>query len=293
MRKITHSGTDLMTEGFGHPEDPALLLVMGATASMLGWPDAFCTALAERDLYVVRFDHRDTGQSTTTAPGTAPYAVEDMADDALAILDAYGIGRAHLVGMSLGGYIAQMLALSHPARVRSLTLIASEPLGWDGASLPQIAPEFLEHFAALSGLDWTDTDAVTAFLLKSERLCAGTALPFDEARALTRIAQVLARTPSPASMFNHGTLTTRHDWTGRFREIACPTLVLHGEIDPILPLANGEAIAAAIPGAAVVVLPGVGHELPEPLCGPLADQVAAHAAGAPGQAGHSDAAAKT
>lgn len=281
MGRITHNGVDLMTEGFGRPEDPALLLVMGATASMLGWPDALCAALAQKGLFVIRFDHRDTGQSTTTAPGAASYTLEDMADDALAILDAYGIGRAHVAGMSLGGYIAQMLAVGHPARVRALTLIASEPLGWDGAPLPHISDAFLDHFAALGSLDWSDPDAVAAFLLESERLCAGTAVPFDALWHRARIAQVLARTDSPASMFNHGTLTMRHDWTGRFREIACPTLVLHGEVDPILPLANGEAIADAIPGAALVVLPGVGHELPAPLHRTLAAQIADHIAPAP------------
>ena len=266
-----------MTEGFGQPEDPALLLVMGATASMLGWPDAICTALADRGFFVIRFDHRDTGQSTTSAPGTAAYTVEDMADDALAILDAYGIGRAHVAGMSLGGYIAQMLAVGHPARIRTLTLIASEPLGWDGAPLPHISDAFLDHFAALGTLDWSDTEAVTAFLLESERLCAGTAVPFDAPRHRARIARVLARTDSPASMFNHGTLTIRHDWTGRVREIGCPTLVLHGAVDPILPLANGEALAAAIPGADLLVLPGIGHELPAPLYATLATQIAHHA----------------
>jgi pimeloyl-ACP methyl ester carboxylesterase len=205
MEFVTHGEVTLATQTFGSPHDPALIMIMGATASMLGWPDAFCTALATRGLFVIRFDHRDTGQSTTVPAGQATYAVEDLAADAVAILDAYEVERAHVLGMSLGGFIGQIVALDHPDRVRSLTLLASEPLGWDGDPLPHIAPEFLEHFARLEELDWSNMDAVTDFLVTSERLGAGSAQAFDEVAMRARIAQQLARTESPASMFNHAT----------------------------------------------------------------------------------------
>lgn len=276
MREVRHDGVSLATESFGDASAPPVLLVMGATASMLGWPDEFCQALAGRGLFVIRFDHRDTGQSTTVAPGKVRYAVEDMVGDGLAILDDYNIDRAHLVGMSLGGYIAQMVAVGHPARVASLTLIGSEPLGWDGTPLPTISDAFLAHFGALATLDWTDSRRVADFLLESERLCAGEARTFDEAREMRRIERVLTRTKSPASMFNHGALAARDNWTGRFRDIACPTLVIHGENDPILPLPNGQAIAQGIKGAALTVLPGIGHALPLPILDPLAQQIAMH-----------------
>lgn len=282
MRMVEHKGITLAVQTFGRADDPAMLLVMGATASMLGWPDEFCTALAEKGLFVIRFDHRDTGQSTTVPPGEASYTVEDMAGDVIAILDACGLDRAHLTGMSLGGYIAQMVAAEQPGRVGSLTLIASEPLGWDGAPLPHISQAFLDHFAALGALDWSDRSAVTGFLVESERLCAGTAVPFDPARERARVGRVLARSDSPASMFNHGALTTRADWTGRFRAITCPVLVVHGEQDPILPPQNGRAIAAGIAGASLVTLPGIGHELPLPVIPGIAARIAAHA----GQARH-------
>lgn len=282
MRLVEHKGITLATQTFGRAGDPAMLLVMGATASMLGWPDEFCTALAERGLFVIRFDHRDTGQSTTVPPGEASYTVEDMAGDVIAILDACGLDRAHLTGMSLGGYIAQMVAAEQPGRVASLTLIASEPLGWDGAPLPHISQAFLAHFAALAALDWSDRSAVTEFLVESERLCAGTAVPFDSDRERARVGRVLARSDSPASMFNHGALTTRADWTGRFRAITCPVLVIHGDQDPILPPENGRAIAAGIAGASLVTLPGIGHELPLPVIPGIAARIAAHA----GQARH-------
>ena len=266
----------LAAQDFGRPGDPPFLLVMGATASMLGWPDALCTALAAHGLHVIRFDHRDTGRSTTSPPGTASYAVEDMAADLIAILDHLGLPAAHLAGMSLGGYLAQMAALDHPGRVLSLTLIASEPLGWDGAPLPHMSDAILAHFGALATLDWQDSTAITAFLMGIDRLCAGSIQPFDAAAARARIAKVLARTDSPASMFNHAGLASRADWTGRFRAIACPTLVLHGAEDPVLPPANGAAIAEGIPGARLHVLPGMGHDLPAALLPDLARRMADH-----------------
>jgi len=276
MRTVENQGIKLVTESFGDRGNPALLLVMGATASMLGWPDEFCAALAEHGLYVIRFDHRDTGQSTTVAPGEATYSVEDLADDAIAILDDYGIAKAHLIGMSLGGYIAQMLTVARAERVASLTLIASEPLGWDGEALPHISQDFLDHFGLLGSLDWSDRKAVNDFLVETQRLCAGSWGEFDQGRESARIEQVLSRTNSIASMFNHGAVTSREDWTGRFREISCPTLVLHGEEDPILPVENGRAIAGGITGASLTVLPKVGHEIPRPSISDIVDQIAGH-----------------
>lgn len=282
MQLIDNSGHLLATESFGRVGDPAIVLVMGATASMLGWPDALCLKLAERGLHVLRFDHRDTGQSTTVPPGAAAYAVEDMAGDVLAVMAGHGLEKAHLTGMSLGGYIAQMVALMQPGRVASLTLIASEPLGWDGEPLPHISDDFLAHFAALATLDWADREAVADFLVESERLCAGSGAPFDAKAARSVVKRVLARTDSPASMFNHGTVTTREDWTGQFRDIDCPVLVIHSDEDPILPVENGRAIAAGIPGARIEVLPGVGHELPSELLDWLAERFAAHVQSASG-----------
>jgi pimeloyl-ACP methyl ester carboxylesterase len=280
-RMVHHRGIRLSTESFGRPGDPALLLVMGATASMLGWPDELCDALAASGHFVIRFDHRDTGRSTTLVPGAATYTVEDMAADAVAVLDAHGLARAHLVGMSLGGYIVQMVAVTQPDRVATLTLIASEPLGWDGPALPHISPEVLDHFAALASLDWSDRGAVAEFLVAIERLCTADDGRFDAGRARARVEEVLERTESPASMFNHANLTAREDWSGRFREIDCPVLVLHGAKDPILPLDNGRAIADGIAGASLVVMEDTGHEIPLARIPLVVERIAAHAGSLP------------
>jgi pimeloyl-ACP methyl ester carboxylesterase len=277
MRLIEANGITLATESFGDSDNQAMLLVMGATASMRGWPDELCIALAAQGLFVIRYDHRDTGQSTTVAPGTADYTVEDLASDALAVLEGYGQENAHLVGMSLGGYICQMLAVEHPGKVLSLTLIASEPLGWDGAPLPNISQQFLDHFADLATLDWADHSAVANFLAESERLCAGTATPFDESRARIYVDRVLARTDGIASMFNHGTLDVRKDWSGAYRRIGNRVLVVHGSDDPILPIENGQSICAGIPGARFERLETVGHELPVPLIPHIAETICRHA----------------
>jgi pimeloyl-ACP methyl ester carboxylesterase len=276
MKFVTHNDITLATEAFGSPKDPVLILVMGATASMLSWPDELCAFLAQRGLYVIRFDHRDTGQSTSVPLGEASYSVEDMTGDVLAVADAYGAERFHLLGMSLGAYISQMLALEAPERIASLTLVSAEPLGWDGPALPHISESFLEHFGALGSLDWNDRDAVIDFLFEIDRLSAGPAGLPDAEATRAHIGTIFDRAGNPQSMFNHGSLTTTKDWTGRFREIATPTLVIHGEFDPILPLENGKALAEGIPGAQLLVLEGFGHELPPTKLPHIADSVTRH-----------------
>jgi len=263
MNRMVRSGDATIAVQVQGPADGVpLVLVMGATASMLWWPDDLLDALVAAGFRVVRFDHRDTGLSSRSGPGGAAYTVEDMAGDVLAVMDALGLGRAHLAGLSLGGLIGQVLALQVPERLASLTLIGSEPLGWDGPPLPGIAPGFMNHFAGVAALDWDDRDAVAGFLLGIARLCAGSGAPFDAAREGDRIARDLARAPDAASAFAHAGVGLAGDWTGRWRDIALPVTVVHGAEDPILPLPNGRALAQGIAGARLVVLDGVGHELP-------------------------------
>jgi pimeloyl-ACP methyl ester carboxylesterase len=265
----------IATEAFGRAGDTPVVLVMGATASMLWWPDSFCRDLARAGRFLVRYDNRDTGQSTSSAAAEPDYSVEDMAGDLLAVMDGHGVPDAHVVGMSLGGLVAQIAALRQPDRVRSLTLIASEPLGWDGEELPGIAPKFLDHFRGFAELDWTDRAAVSGFLLEIARLSAGSAVPFDPSAAMRRIDAELDRATDISRAFNHGMVQLREDWTGRARDIVQPTLIIHGSEDPILPVENARAIQASIRQARLHVLAGIGHELPEAVLPELASQIAA------------------
>lgn len=262
QRLVGQTGIHIATESFGDRNNTPILLIMGATASMLGWPNSLCEVLASAGRFVIRYDHRDTGQSTSVPPGEAHYSVEDLAQDAAALLDAYGLAKAHIVGMSLGGLIAQIIAVSQPQRVGSLTLIAAEPLGWDGPPMPEISPELIEHFGKLATLDWSDRDAVIDFLATIDVLSANDIGADDEAVSRARAAAVVDHAANIQSMFNHASIDTNQDWSGAFRTISCPVLVVYGSADSIVAPANGRAIAAALPDAECLVLEGVGHELP-------------------------------
>lgn len=259
-KMIRHGDVTLATEAFGAAVKGDILLLMGSTASMAWWPDALIGALAAGGYRVIRFDHRDTGRSTTHAPGDVRYDVNDLAGDIIAILDGYGIAAAHVAGMSLGAYVAQIAALTHPERIRTLTLIAAEPLGvaYEGEG---IAPEFMEHFQTMGALDWADRDAVSGFMLRIAELSAGPGRPFDSEEALARIHRELARTDSMQSAFNHAMVGGEVDPALTFAGITQPLLLIHGDKDPIIAVAAAHAAARAAPSATLLVLEGVGHEL--------------------------------
>src|SRR5918999_2708927 len=205
-RDIDTKGISLHCEAIGDPADPAVLLIMGAMSSAVWWPEELCRQLAGRGRYVIRYDHRDTGRSTSYAPGQSSYTVEDLADDAVAVLEGYGLDRAHLVGMSLGGYLAQLIALKHASRVRGLTVIASERLAAADPELPAIDPSIAEYHARATELDWSDRDSVVSYQIGAWRLLSGSAHTFDEP-AIRRMAEAdFDRTPSLLTTFNHATL---------------------------------------------------------------------------------------
>jgi len=260
-RIVRYGDVELATEAFGDETAPATLLMMGATASMLWWPDAFCEALAGSGSYVIRYDNRDTGRSTTGAPGAPAYTIDDMADDAVAILDAYGVEAAHLVGMSLGGMIAQLAALKHPSRVVTLTAISSARFDEDDPDLPPMDPALLEHFVYSATLDWRDRQAVVEFCVQSFRISAGRDADFDEARARTLAQSEYDRAINPQSAFNHSMLGGGESWAGRLGEISVPLLVIHGRKDPILSFDHARRLADVVPGARLMSLDAAGHEL--------------------------------
>lgn len=251
----------IATQAFGDRNGIPILLIMGATASMLWWPDAFCKALADAGCFVIRYDHRDTGRSTTCPPGEPNYTLDDMAEDAVAVLDYHRIDAAHLVGMSLGGMIAQLIALAHPERVSSLTALSSARFDEDDQDLPQMDPRLLEHFGRLPTIKWSDRDEAVAFLVRSFEISAGEGGRFEAARAEDLATREVDRAINIRSAFNHAMVAGGERWVGRISEIRAPVLVIHGRKDPILSFEHGTRLAAAVSGAKLVSLDDAGHEL--------------------------------
>ena len=259
-RTVTANGVELCVQTFGSPASPALLLIAGMAMSMDWWEDELCARLADGPRFVIRYDLRDTGGSVASEPGAPSYDGTDLVADAVGVLDALGVARAHLVGVSMGGGIAQQLALDYPDRVASLTLIATTA---GGADLPPPSDRLRARFAAPPPEpDWSDREAVIDYLAEDVRAYAGT-LPFDEDATRALVSRVVDRTVDiEASTKNHALLEGGEPLRPRLGEIGAPTLVLHGTEDPLFPPAHGEALAAAIPGARLVLLEGMGHEVP-------------------------------
>jgi pimeloyl-ACP methyl ester carboxylesterase len=261
-RMIRTNGAELATEAFGDPAHPPLLLIMGGMASMLWWPDEFCRKLGDHKRYVIRYDHRDTGHSTKYPPGNAPYTLDDFVKDAIGVLDEYGITRAHIVGMSLGGMIGQLAAVGYPSRVLSLTVISSTPVGVDSSRLPSSDEAWFEHQATTSEtVDWSDRAQVIAFMVDDARMTASTVHPFDEARVKAFIERDYDRAGGYLNATNHGALMSEVSKRSRLQEIRVPLLVIHGTADPVFPIEHGIALSKAVPGSKVCRIEGGGHEL--------------------------------
>jgi pimeloyl-ACP methyl ester carboxylesterase len=260
-RIIQVNGVKLATEAFGDAKHPPILLIMGAMASMLWWPDAFCKALADRSRFVIRYDQRDTGLSTKYPPGQPGYTFDDLLDDAFRVLDGYSIPAAHIAGMSLGGMIGQVAASWHPSRVLSLTAISSTPVGVGG--LPGSRDPWASHTAEGEKIDWTARDEVVGFMLEESRLIAGTAHRFDATEVRAFIERDYDRSGGLLSATNHGAVMMGEMPRVRLKDIKAPLLVIHGTADPVFPREHGAALAAAVPGARVTWIGGGGHELHE------------------------------
>ena len=255
---IEANGVELCTEAFGDPADAPILLVMGMGGSMLWWEEEFCRMLAEEGRYVIRYDHRDTGRSVTYEPGRPGYTSSDLVADAAGVLDAYCIPAAHVVGVSMGGALAQLLALDFPDRVLCLVLISTSQAlpGSDG--LPPSTEE-LAQFVRTTNVDWSNAESVVDYLVGYSRVLAGGRRPFDEAAVRELARRDVERARNFTAAQNHGVV--REDQRSRepLSSISVPTLVLHGTADPMFPKRHGEALADAIPGARLLPLEGAGH----------------------------------
>jgi pimeloyl-ACP methyl ester carboxylesterase len=278
-RIVRANGVDLCVETFGDPGDPAILLVAGGMGSMLSWEDEFCERLAAGGRYVIRYDQRDTGRSVTYEPGAPKYTGPDLVADAVGILDALGVARAHIVGISMGGGAAQFLALDYPDRVASLTLISTSPSGSD-EDLPGMNDTLRAHFAEPPAEpDWSDRAAVIEYMVEDARPYASPSQPFDESAWRELAGRDFDRSINLASSANHFLVEGGEPWRYRLGDVRAPTLVLHGTEDPLFPIEHGVALAREIPGANLLALEHTGHELPRRVWGIVVPAILQHTSG--------------
>lgn len=283
---VQANGIEIWCETFGDPGNPAVLLVMGIGTSGIAWDDELCRMLADAGYHVIRFDNRDSGLSGTVDYDANPYTLTDMAHDAAGLLDALAIDKAHIVGASLGGMIAQELAIEHPHRVLTLTSIISTPSIIDGAAqftdpdLPPMRPELLTAMLELAMTPVTTRDErIEASLKLAQAFIGSRYRPTDDEvraakeRELDRLAAHFgADSPQMETAIVHGESSPNQGMAvGRSRDrspllpqVRVPTLVISGDEDPFFGPEHGRKTAELVPGAQFVVVEGLGHTPPPP-----------------------------
>jgi pimeloyl-ACP methyl ester carboxylesterase len=260
----------LCFETFGDPDDPTMLLVMGLATQMVGWPDEFCEQLAERGYFVVRFDNRDIGRSQKMNypvptvrqlllrdKRAASYTLDHMAADGIGLLDHLGIGHAHVVGVSMGGMIAQTMAARYPDRVLSLaSIISNTGARWSGQPSPRMYPMLLKKPPR-------DREGYVRHTVDTFRKIGSKGFPPDEAELRRTAERSFDRGLNPAGSTRQlAAIIASGDRTPLLQTILAPTLVIHGTKDRLVPASGGRATAKAIPGARLVMIEGMGHDLP-------------------------------
>lgn len=281
VHTVEANGLTLAYQEFGDPGDPPLLLVMGLGSQMISWPDEFCENLAAKGYRVVRYDNRDIGLSTHLTEagmpdvggffnGQAPepaYLVEDMAADAAALLDALSLAPAHVVGVSMGGMIAQALAIHHPGHVRSLTSIMSTPSVAAGPPTPEALESLMVPPA-------TTKEASVEQSVRTFRTIGSPGYPFDEDTVRAVAAEAWDRDSDRAGRARQlVAILSSPDRAPGLAGVTVPTLVIHGSGDPLITPPGGRATAEAVPGAELVIEEGMGHDLPEPLWGSIIGRI--------------------
>jgi pimeloyl-ACP methyl ester carboxylesterase len=287
------NGIELCYEIFGASDAEPLVLIMGLGAQMIHWDDEFCQDLAGRGFRVIRFDNRDIGKSTRMSGGKplrplellklkifkiapeAPYKLWDMASDVVGLLDALGIKKAHIVGASMGGMIAQEIAMQYPDRVLSLTSIMSS------TGNPKLPPPTREASAMLLAPPPTSKEEYLDRFGKTWKLLRGGSFPLDEAKDIDRAERTYARGLNPAGVGRQlRAILASGNRKDRLGSIKIPTLVVHGTIDPLVRVEAGKDTAASIPGAKLLLIEGMGHALPIPMWPAIIGAIAEHAQGA-------------
>lgn len=290
-QKIAANGIEITYEDEGPRDAPVILLIMGLGGQLTLWPDEFVAALGDRGFRTIRYDNRDVGHSTRfDAAGvpnvkwmvvksifglrpTAPYGIADMARDATALLDALAVDRAHVVGASMGGMIAQHVAAQAPERVHSLTSVMSTT---GNRRLPRAQPEAMKALAGRPASG--DKEELIAYMKRAARTIGSPGYPPTDERLDWRVRRDFDRAWYPPGFARQmAAIIADGDRRPLLRTIKAPTLVIHGEDDPLVPLAGGQDTADNIPGARLLTIPGMGHDLPLALVDTLADAIASHA----------------
>lgn len=271
MPRAQVSGIELEYDTFGDPANPPLVLVMGLGAQLVDWPVDFAQQIADSGFHVIRFDNRDAGLSSwldhLPAPdvaallsGTAvpPYTLADLADDLAGLLDAMDIDAAHVVGASMGGMIVQRFAINHPGRVLSLTSIMST------TGDPTVGGATPEAQAVLARPPAPDRASAIESAIAAARVTASTGFLVTDDHLRARVTVAYDRGYHPAgTMRQLAAILADGDRTEQLRDVTAPTMVIHGSADPLIDSSGGEATASAVPGAELLVVPGMGHDLPE------------------------------
>lgn len=257
-KMICFNDVHICTESFGDINNPTILLIMGATASMIWWEEDFCKRLSNQGFHIIRYDNRDTGKSITYEYGHPEYNFDDLADDAIQVLDAYKVDKAHIIGMSMGGIITQIIALKHPGRILTISLIMTSNFD---SSLPRKDSKVTESLGELKIKNWQSKDEVIEYLMKKSKVLIGTKYIFDEKRIRRLNEEEFDRASNLQSRENHGFIRGWGSYLSRIDEINAPTLVIHGTKDPIIPYEHGVHLSGIIPNSVLVTLDGAGHEL--------------------------------
>lgn len=274
MPRANNNGVELEYETFGDGQPQTVLLINGLGSQLTRYPEPFCEKLVAQGYRVIRFDNRDVGKSTWFKPGDA-YKLTDMADDAVAVLDAAGVDKAHVVGVSMGGMIGQSVAIEHPARTLSLTSIMSAS-GAPGTL--DSTPEAGKVLSQPAPDPKADFEAFVAHGVKNAHVIGSPAYPWGEAEIRERVIGDYERAFNPTGTQRQmAAIRGDGDRTERLSKLKLPVVVLHGAEDPLVKLAGGEATAKAIPGAELRVIPGMGHNLPVALYDTVIDAIVAAA----------------
>ncbi|HLK25671.1 MAG TPA: alpha/beta hydrolase [Caulobacteraceae bacterium] len=268
MPRAKNGAVELEYETFGDPRNDAILLINGLGSQMTRWPEAFCGLLVEKGLFVIRFDNRDVGLSTWLESGQH-YTTDDMANDAAAVLDAVGKPQAHIAGVSMGGMIAQVFAANHPQRTLSLTSIMSSS---GNPGLPTGTPAAMAALMARP-MDPGDADFISESVKRAETI-GSPGFPWPEGALAARARAEAERAFNPRGVAHQmAAVQAGGDRRPKLATISVPTVVLHGADDPLVPVAAGRDTAANIKGAELIVVPGMGHDLPPALYPTFVDAI--------------------